>query len=190
MHSRRHTIRTRLLEQLLVGWTAGGMRTVDDDDGDDGEEHHHHCCCKHLLAGWMGRSRQRLRTTHHPHPRLRATARRVDYECAQTTHHLHLAPRALLVGWTAGGMRTVDDDDSDDSEEHHHHCCCEHLLAGWMGRYRQPLCTITTRTQLLKQLLVGWTADGTLTVDDDNGELSTISSAPTRSLNVRYDCYC
>jgi len=56
VHSRQHATCTQLLEQLLMGWTVGGMLVVGDDNGDDGEEHHH--CCKHLLAGWMGHYRQ------------------------------------------------------------------------------------------------------------------------------------
>ena len=51
VHGRQHATCIQLLEQLLMGWTAGGMPAVGSD-GDDGEEHHH--CCKRLLAGWMG----------------------------------------------------------------------------------------------------------------------------------------
>jgi hypothetical protein len=49
-YSRQHTTCIQPLEQLLMGWTVGGMLTLGDDNG---EEHHHHCC-EHLLAGWMG----------------------------------------------------------------------------------------------------------------------------------------
>jgi hypothetical protein len=56
VHGRQHATHTQLLEQLLMGWTVGGMPAVGDDNGDDGEEHHH--CCERLLAGWMGHYRQ------------------------------------------------------------------------------------------------------------------------------------
>jgi len=41
VHSRRHATRTQLLEQLLMGWTVGGMPVVGGDNGNDGT-----LCCK------------------------------------------------------------------------------------------------------------------------------------------------